>query len=253
MTKPKNSNISVSLPFVRLERRPAEGSLSTPEIIASDGTHIRRVVAADRQIYLQDSSQDALSQFLVAYIKDGLHRGEPLIGYTMLDDARAVCVRATGEDGDPGWMAYADTRSLPTSLADALPHIPRRRLVAGANTHGHSRKFQIVAALEERGDSLCNTSLLNYIDQITLEATRPGGKKGNGVEFVRLARKPPTAKALERTSPRTMQFSIPIDAQVFKNLSQNSEARFWLGIQFSEELVSLPEPWRKLHLEIRPR
>lgn len=235
-----------ALPFIRVARPKMPGGLRAPEISATDGRTLRRLVAADRQIYLQDTQRPGLGAPLITHIEEGLHRGQSLVGYSLLDDASAVCIRLTGDDDELGWLAFREKTPLSSSFIKSLDEVPRRRLVAGMTTGWRGGQFFLFGALEERGDTDRDVSLLDALEEIALAATRADDEKR---QLIRLARKEPLAEELKRTNSRQLRFRIPVDARLFEDADE--EICYWLRFQFAHSLICLPQRWRQLHMEFR--
>ena len=124
-----------------------------PEVIATDGRLVRRLVSQPQYIYFQVFSDTGTAQTVAERVENSVSQGVALLGYSMFADNAAVAILHTGDANEPGWVAFPHRRldasqipTMPIRVADE----PKLRLVGGANIAWSSGKRVIHAALEQR-------------------------------------------------------------------------------------------------------
>ena len=245
-----SNDVTTKLPYLWVRRRALEGEPYAVEILATDGDVLRRVAMGERQIYIQET-RGPLAAGLVSHIEEGLHRGQALVGYSNLEGEGDVCLRITGAEGEPGWLAFRDTRGVKKSMLRALDDLPRRRLVAGASPRWRpGRKYFLYVAMEERGADVLPGLLASQVEEVEVALTR---KIDGRRQLRRLPEAPWVAERFRRESDEKVDCRIPLKDQTFNSLLSAPEAEFWLRVRFSQEVLCLPKAWRQLHLHIRPQ
>ncbi len=239
-------------PYLWVRRVSTDGDPLLVQVLATNGKVVRHVSMAQRQIYLQEV-ESPVAKVIVDHVEEGLHRGQSLVGYSMLEGDGDVCVRVTGDEEERGWLAFRDPRGLPRRVLKALEEEPRRRLVAGAAPKWRPRRrLYLYCAFEERGPEVCPGTLVETLESVEVCATR---KREQGREFFRLPKSPWTASEVipDPEEPGKLRCRIPLEDQTFHSLLSSPEVDFWLRLGFTEELLCLPRSWRVFHLHVRPQ
>lgn len=220
-----------------------------PEVLSTDGHHVRRMSCLHKQIIFQDFEDKATSSGIIQRIESSVTPGITLVGYSMFKHYDSLAILQTGKEDDPGWLAFPYTRSMhreagePTLPMRAIAHIPKQRLVGGLGLYWRKRQLIIHGAIEERGEAFATEnpgfSLLDHLVSIELHTT---AYKNDTPRRVEIATSPHPLDGLVRVSPQRVEASFSLDPTIYREL-RRSDFQVWLLLRFSRTLFCLPPEW----------
>ncbi len=228
-----------------------------PEIIATDGTQVRRMTALNRQLFYQEFDSPQIANPVVRRVQAGANRGVPLVGYSMMNEEGSMAILQTGTLQEPGWLAFPDLeRTLSgqqSSLPATNPDDTGIRLLAGGETAWENREMQLYAALEQR-DNLASNSyqLSNLLDHVTNWTLRATYFHNNEVTPIRIMRRNSENFPLNRSNPHRLETKFTIDSNMFREFSQKPSFQMWFEIQMSRKLFCLPDQWNSIWIAVKP-
>ena len=236
-----------------LEVGPAQQAL--PEVIATDGRIVRRMIAKGAQITFQEFEDVVTSSALIDRIESSASPGVALVGYSMLKRNDALAVLHTGRDLEPGWLAFPDRRTgssaaLPT-LPSQLAEYPRLRLIAGVNVAQEQRRLTLRAALEQRGSSFLSSprafAILDHLSGWRIRAVSGSGETAKPLEIA------PDSEPLfgfQRTSALRSEACFELDAAIYHQRAKLG-VHVWFELEFDRALFCLPSRWLRFPLYVQ--
>ncbi len=220
-----------------------------PEILATDGRALRRLLSQERQLVFQQFEDQGAAASLMERVEGSVSPGVALAGYSMFKDHDALAILHTGQGQAPGWLAFPDAArgqvrwdkpTLPARASD----LPRARLVAGAGVFWRQRRMVIHVAFEERGEPQRDArglplTLLDHIEQVSLHAliTRQGQLRA--LELT----DPEPLSALTRVRADRAELSFIVEPAIYREFKQ-LDGRIWIKALFDRSLFCLPAAWR---------
>lgn len=231
-----------------------------PEIIATDGTSIRRMIALDRQILFQQFDDPALARPIINRIEFGANQGIPLVGYSMANASESIAILQTGTQQEPGWLAFTDSeRQLrpdehqSSSFASFYNNASSIRLLAGGSISWENREMHLHAALEQRANTHSQIANLPditaHVIDWTLQATYLRNKT---LTPVRLTRKTAPHQQPFHASNQRIETNFLIEPHIFREFSQNPTFQLWFHLRLDRSLFCLPEQWNSVWIAVKP-
>jgi|GEM_PF-3361115 len=227
-----------------------------PEVLATDGTRVRRMLSQQKQIIFQAFEDLATSRALVERIESSVVPGVAMVGYEMFKENQSVAILHTGNGLSGGWLAFPDAAKTPTlRQASTLPleivDFPKMRVVAGASVAYERRSFAIRAALEQRGSRFAASPQAFHIFE-HLESWSMMGlimERGQRREILLGESPDPVDDNIRRASPTRVEASFPLDQVNYKELRQ-SGGQVWFKLCFDRSLFCLPPDWAQFWLRV---
>lgn len=225
-----------------------------PELVATDGALVRRLVSQPQHIVFQAFRDAETSRRVISRIENGMGRGVAMLGYSMFSNEEFVAILHTAEGSGPGWIAFPfETNkvhfpTLPLSAADQ----PSLRLVGGATIDDEGGKPVLTAALEQRGERFKNSefafNLLDHVVDWKIQARVGNGDSARPLRMVLDDKLEPV-----RTDALRMQVTTPLDPVLLREFKTDNDLEFFFEVLFDRELMCLPEDWLRywFHVSIK--
>jgi hypothetical protein len=224
-----------------------------PEVVASDGYTVRRIVSRDHRVDFQVHDDPIMAASIVREIESSVGVGGAMLGYAMYSEGDTVAILRTGTDDHPSWLAipHSHVRRMESSfrtLPLRLPDIPKARLIGGVTLTPTGQGAEVRAALEQRGSTFFSSrfafDLLRHIRSWELHAT----VERNGVtERIRLLRDPVLIK--HRVDWQRIEAFSVTDEWIHREYAQDPTLKMWFVVQFDTALFSLPQQWLRFWLQ----
>lgn len=226
-----------------------------PEVLATDGTRVRRMLSQQKQIIFQAFEDQATSSALVTRIESSVVPGVAMVGYEMFKDNQSVAILHTGNGLSGGWLAFPDAARTPTlrqtsTLPLEIVDFPKMRVVAGASVAYERRNFVIRAALEQRGSRFAASPDAFHIFE-HLESWSMMGlimERGQRREIL-LGESDVPVENIRHPSPTRVEASFPLDQVNYKELRQCG-GQVWFKLCFDRSLFCLPPDWAQFWLRV---
>ena len=221
-----------------------------PEVLATNGSRVRRMLSQQKQIVFQTFEDLDTSRALVNRIEASVVPGVAMVGYEMFKE-----ILHTGNGLSGGWLAFPDAAKTPTlrqtsTLPLQVADFPKMRVVAGASIAYERRNFVIRAALEQRGSRFAaSPDAFNIFDH--LESWSVNGlimERGQRRE-IQLGESDSPIDPIGRPAPTRVEASFPLDQVNYKELRQ-SGGQVWFKLSFDRELFCLPPDWAQFWLRV---
>ncbi|MBA2663179.1 MAG: hypothetical protein H0U74_12880 [Bradymonadaceae bacterium] len=227
-----------------------------PEIIATDGRHVRRMLSLEQQIVFQEFDDSPIARPIIQRVESGVAHGAGLVGYSMLADEQSMAILHTGDRNEPGWLAFPDNQRAIPNRMPTLPlrvtDLPKLRIVAGASIQWDQREMHLYGALEQRGslarDLSAPTFPLDHIIEWNLQATVV---RDNRLQEIKLCRSTKPRDGLVRVSSERVEACFGLDAQLYREFSQNSSLRLWFIVRVDRGLFCLPDQWNQFWISVK--
>lgn len=227
-----------------------------PELVATDGRTVRRMVGQGEHVSFQCFEDSTTARNVVQSIESSVASGVALLGYAMFASEPSLAVLHTGEGLQPGWIAFPNNRqrgrsqhpTLPIRLVDA----PKLRLVAGARLTWRSGKPFVEAALEQAGESFWGSddafALLDHLVGWELHA-----RVGVGAAARDLSLQPRRVEpdAIRRPHARRAERCFAVDEAIWSQFAGEPGFRAWFTVEFDRELFCLPADWMRFWLSVK--
>lgn len=220
------------------------------EIVTSNGTSVRRIIAQPFQISFQQFTDVEASMRIINRIEGGLGNGLAMLGYSMFASESSVAVLHTGKDLNPGWIAFpfADaTGRFPTMPLSSI-ETPSLRLVGGATLIAEGTPT-IRAALEQRGTDFRQQDyafdILAHITSWEIHA-RLGEDDKRPVRLVDVSKPSP----ISRPDPTRITRNFFLDPIIFREFKDDDRLQIFHVIKFDREFLCLPEDWLTFSIRI---
>lgn len=220
-----------------------------PELLASDGRVVRRMLVEDSALVFQQFDDPATSETIVGSVESRSSSEASILGYSLFAQTDAVAIMHTGGGAEPGWIAFpcptthGRPEAIPT-LPLTVDETPRRRIAGGARLRWKGRKLVLEAALEERVeaemDDPIEVSLLDHLVGWQFDATVD---KDGRAKPVRLAKSNQPADGILRTGERRAEACFVIDPTMHNRLGDRDGLRAWFSLRFDRGLFCLPQDW----------
>lgn len=249
----KLSNPSAFTHFLwRKHARPRVFKGALPEVLATDGTCVRRLASQPNQIVFQHFEDGQTASTLVRRIEASITPGVAIIGYSMFEQHRSVAILNTGTQNNPGWLAFPDAKTeegaaafsgqfsstLPTHVANQ----PKLRLVTGGSVAWENRKLVIKAALEQRGSSFLKSAhafhLLDHLVSWELHTIVFRDGKQRAMQMCEST----STGGIIRVHPLRAEASFLVEPYLYKEF-KHLDGQIWIKLKFDRELFCLPEDW----------
>ncbi len=215
-----------------------------PEIVATDGAVVRRLVSQPQHIVFQSFRDAETSMRVISRIEQGIGRGVAMLGYSMFSDEEFVAILHTGEGFGSGWLAFPFETSkvnFPTLPLSAANH-PSLRLVGGANITNEGGTPIITAALEQRGERFkASEFAFNILEHVADWKIR--ARLGNGADAKTLRIISSEELAPQRVEEFRLQVTARLDPVILREFEGENELEFFFEVLFDRELMCLPEDW----------
>ncbi len=232
--------------------RPRVFNGALPEVIATDGTCVRRLASQPNQVVFQHFEDMQTARTLVQRIEASITPGVAMIGYSMFEQHHSVAILNTGTAQNPGWLAFPDAQTregraafsghfsstLPTHIANQ----PRLRLVTGASMAWENRKLVIKAALEQRGSSFLKSANAFHILDHLLDWEMHTIVFRNGEQRSVEVCEPRPTQGIARVHPLRAEASFVVEPYLYKEF-RHQDGQIWIKLRFDRELFCLPEDW----------
>lgn len=226
-----------------------EGAL--PEVVATDGKTVRRLISESQLIYFQEFDDPGTGKVVQERVEASVDEGVALLGYSMFTEVETVAILHTGDQLEPGWIAFPFTqksRSKIPTMPIRVAAIPKARLVGGASVLWKKSNRIIKAALEQRGQTFLDSehafNLLEHVVRWELRAQV--GSDGREIRLVESAE----PRDLKRTDPFRMQGTFDVDDVILREFRHDPTLKIWFVITFDRELFCLPEDWLTFWLHV---
>lgn len=227
-----------------------------PEVIATDGHTIRRMISQQKQIVFQEFEDPQTSSALIRRIESSVVPGVAMVGYSMFKDNESVAILHTGQGLGAGWLAFPDERRYDTSSLgmSTLPlnvaEHPKLRLVAGASVAWEKRELVIKGALEQRGTRFSQSDaafhILGHLAEWKLETIAHRRGEPRRIE---LAKTGTPLDAIRMISPNRVEASFAIEPMMYREL-RKLDAQVWFRLSFDRGLFCLPPEWSDFWLMV---
>lgn len=215
-----------------------------PEIVATDGAVVRRLVSQPQHVVFQSFRDSETSMRVISRIEQGIGRGVAMLGYSMFADEEFVAILHTGEELNAGWLAFPFETSkvnFPTLPLSAANH-PSLRLVGGATITDEGGTPVVTAALEQRGERFKNSEFaFNILDHVT--DWKIQAQVGTGADAKKLRMVAKDKLEPRRIDDLRMQVTTRIDPVLLREFKEENDLNFYFEILFDRELMCLPEDW----------
>lgn len=243
--------------FVR-KCHPCEGAYQEflPELLATDGSWIRRAASETRQFVVQEFRAPVIADEIRSYINSERNPGSALMGYSAFERTSSVAIVHSGDGLDPGWLAMPwKTRfgepALP-ALSNFIEQTPAMQLVARGQHARTSRTRLLELTLEQCGagsDRLegCFFHILPYVEEMELWGTY---QTSRGWRQVRVNRRSDTDDSAVRITLSKIEKAFAIDDAVHRRLNEADAFSLWLEVEFAPSLFCLPREWRRWWFEV---
>jgi hypothetical protein len=226
-----------------------------PELLATDGTWVRRAASEQRQFVVQEFRAPVIADEIRTHINSERNPGSALMGYSAFERTASVAILHSGEGLEPGWLAMPwqsrlGEPALP-ALANYVDKTPAMQLVARGQMGGTSRTRLLEVTVEQCGadaDLLQDVyfDIIPYVDSLNLWGTY---QTSRGFRQVRMSRRGDDDSVSRRTLTR-IEKGFAIDQAVYRRVNENEKAGIWLEIEFMPTLFCLPKEWRRWWFEI---
>ncbi len=213
------------------------------EIVTSNGTDVRRIIAQPFQITFQQFTDIEASMRIINRIEGGMGKGVAMLGYSMFSSETSVAVLHTGQHLNPGWIAFpfGDTQGRFPTMPLSSIEVPTLRLVGGATlvTEGTPT---LRAALEQRGTSFQQQdyafNLLSHIESWEIHA-RIGDDDTRPIRLVDAKKQ----SSLTRPDSNRVAMDFFLDPVIFREFKDDKRLQIFHQIKFDREFLCLPEDW----------
>lgn len=220
-----------------------------PEVLATDGKLIRRMMCQPKQIVFQQFQDVATAQALIERIESSITPGVALVGYALYESHEALAILNAGSHEQPGWLAFPDAkiaRAITSHLSATLPlhaaQLPKLRLVAGATLAWERRNLVLRAALEQRGSAFHVTpeafDILEHLTAWRIEAIIHQGGVRQSMDLTEGI----TLSEVKRLSAHRVEASFVIEPMIYREL-RSSDSQIWFHLSFDRDLFCLPDEW----------
>ena len=220
-----------------------------PEVLSTNGAHVRRLVSMHKQIVFQSFEDLATSRGIIERIESSVTPGITLVGYSMFKHYDSLAILQTGKPEEPGWMAFPYTRGQhrqggePTMPLRALATIPKLRLVAGLGLYWRKRQLIIHGALEQRGsEQAAQASDVDLLSQLSSVELHTVEYRQGLPRRVEIATSPHPIDGLQRISPSRVEASFALEPSIYREL-RRGDFQVWLILRFKRDLLCLPPEW----------
>ncbi|QDG52740.1 hypothetical protein FIV42_18935 [Persicimonas caeni] len=228
-----------------------------PELLATDGQTVRRMIADRTQLAFQQFDCERTAQAIVDSVESHSTAGIGICGYSMYSDAEALAIVHTGEKLDAGWLAFPYTTSasgrpagIPT-LPVYLNEIPTVRLCGGAHLHWRHCRLVLEVAIEQRSEGHDAPLQIDLLDHLASWRLRTTVLENGRAKLVRLPARQHSEVEICRPSPTRAEASFEIDANLYRQLVDRDELSAWLVLDFDRRLFCLPSEWATWWFQVR--
>lgn len=232
-----------------IDSKAWEGAL--PEVIATDGRMVRRLISESHLIYFQEFEDASTGRVVQERVEASVDEGVALLGYSMFTDVETVAILHTGDELEAGWIALPFTqksRSKIPTMPIRVAAIPKARLIGGATVRWEKSNRIIGAALEQRGSTFLDSEhAFNLIEHIThWELRATAGPEGREVRLVKSAE----PHSLKRTDEFRVEGTFDVDDVILREFRDDPTLKVWFVVTFDRELFCLPEDWLTFWLHV---
>lgn len=232
-----------------LDSKAWDGAL--PEVVATDGHTVRRLVSESQLIYFQEFDDPHTGKVVQERVEASVEEGIALLGYSMFTEVETVAILHTGEALEAGWIAFPFTqksRSKIPTMPIRVASNPKARLVGGASVRWDSSNRIIKAALEQRGQSFLESqNAFNLIEHIThWELRAQVGSENREIRLVDSAE----PRDLVRPEQFRVEGTFDVDDVILREFRDDPTLKIWFVITFDRELFCLPEDWLTFWLQV---
>lgn len=237
--------------FWRRHRRPHVLDEFVPELLSTDGVTVRRMTAHGKHLVFQEFQDHATASLIMERIEASVNSGIGMAGFALFEGHDALAILHTGHKLEPGWLAYpvrtqtAGRPPMPT-LPMRVLDMPSLRIVGGACVSWQTGRYQIDAAIEQRGHSFEAAGdpvhLLDHVVGWRLRITR--ARDDRAVE-VRLDDAQLRCDGFHRAGPLRAEASFQIPRELYPKLVGDDGHLAWFVLEFDDGLFCLPEAWRR--------
>lgn len=224
-----------------------------PEIIASDGAHVRRLVSQHQHISFQAFEDRDAARDVTQKIEASVASGVALLGYSMFNQHEAVAILHTADGLEPGWVAFPHRRSsdssvptLPMRVAD----LPKLRLIGGAEVNRSGGELQLEGILEQRGSAFLESDdAFSIIDHI--KNWEVWGRVGRGDEAKNLRlMKRKAEPEIGKSGDLRLAGRFVLDEVIWGEFENRPDFKVWFVVNFDRELFCLPDEWLRFWLQV---
>jgi hypothetical protein len=238
----------------RRQLRPEVPTGYYPEVIATDGRLVRRMVCYDRQMLFQEFNDTLIAEPIVERIEGGVTPGIGLLGYSMLPDMDSIAILQTGAVDSPSWLAYPDQGRLPTQHAPTIPmrvaSYPKIRLSASSTVLRLTGKtLGIRIALREFNDSPGSLPgrLLDHVATCRLQASFTFDQQ---LEHMPLCATHRTRQDFYASSDDCLETHFEIEPFFYQQYALLPDFQLWIVLTFDNRLFCLPDRWNHFPLAV---
>lgn len=220
-----------------------------PELLATDGRTVRRMVSERNQLTFQQFDDVRTAEAIIASVDSRSEGGVGMLGYSMFSDSDALGILHTGSQLDPGWLAFpyvacgGRPAGIPT-MPLAIDEIPTVRLCAGTQLRWKDCQLVLEVAVEQRGEETEefgeHIEVLDHLVGWQFHTTVP--KLGRAKQ-VRLPSDNDPVDGIRRTSPNRAEATFGVDAQLYNQLADSDGLTAWITLVFDRRLFCLPSDW----------
>lgn len=226
-----------------------------PEILATDGHTVRRLLSQDRKLLFQEFPDKQVANTIISRIEEAAGPGVQMMGYKRSENAKSVAILQTGPSAQaPGWLAFPysshtlEFEDDPTIPFQRAMMMPQDSILGGARVAWRSGSLELQLALEQRKlpESLSSLDLLAYIEDV--EVCALSYKRGEP-KIMDLSVEDEGSVQLKRPYPFRLEGRMSIEPSIFKAF-QRTDSQLWIKMKFSREMFCLPDTWRSFWIEV---
>lgn len=220
-----------------------------PELLATDGRIVRRVVADDSGLVIQQFEDERTGAAIVEAVESNCADAEGLVGYSVFSECASLTIMHTGQRAERAWLAYPGEavegrpRIMPT-LPMNLSDVPTARLSGAAQLEWIDCNLMLDAHLSQAPDAAGGElpSLAEHLASLEVRACVE--RRGESCEVALVEREREGDDiAVERAGHARARFAV--DEVVFEQLTRDDEASAWMVVTVDRSLVCLPRQWRR--------
>ncbi len=225
-----------------------------PELLATDGREVRRLVSLSNHIAFQAFDHEASGREIVTKVERSVAQGVALVGYSMLSGNEAIAILHTAPGLQPGWVAYPHRKSSASTTVTTLPlavaNIPKLRLIGGAKAEWHKGETVLEAALEQRGQSFLASqfafNIIEHVQSWELRATQGRGDTAKSLKVLKRKVEP----EISRSGEFRLQGVFTLDEMIWKEFADREDFHLYFVVEFDQELACLPADWSRFWFRV---
>ncbi len=226
-----------------------------PELLATDGTWIRRAKAEPKELVVQEFRAPVIAEEVRSHINAERNPNSVLMGYSAFGRTESVAILHSGDGFEPGWLAmpWRSRSGEPTlpALSSFVRDTPAMQLVAQGRFSRTSRTHLLELTVQQCGadsDRLADRyfDLLPYVDSLALWGTY---RTDSGYRQVGMSRHGEDG-SVQRGNLSKIETAFAVDDVLYRRVTTKDDFGIWLEVEFAPELFCLPREWRRWWFEV---